>query len=63
LNELPQPFLLNIKNPSNKDLFQDTISAFAKGPNFAVAPRKILNEDYQPIDRINRFSSEQTDNI
>ena len=61
----PQPSLLNVKNLTNKDLSQDTISALAKGPNFAVAPRKILKEEIinQTESIIYRFPSEQADNI
>ncbi|XP_018372103.1 PREDICTED: uncharacterized protein LOC108766985 [Trachymyrmex cornetzi] len=61
----PQPSLLNVKNLSNKVLSQDTISALAKGPNFAVAPRKVPKEGIvsQIESTIYRLPSEQADNI
>ena len=61
----PQPSLLNVKNLSNKDLSQDTRSALAKGPNFAVAPRKIPKEQIisQIESTIYWLPSEQVDNI
>jgi len=56
---------LNVENSSNKDLSQDIISGLAKGPNFAVAPRKIPKEEIisQIESTIYRLPSEQADNI
>ena len=45
INLVPQSSLFNVKNLSNKDLSQDTIFTLAKGPNFAMAPRKIPKEE------------------
>ncbi|XP_018309593.1 uncharacterized protein [Mycetomoellerius zeteki] len=61
----PQPSLLNVKNLFNKDLSQDTISALAKDPNFAVAPRKFQKEEIisQIESIIYRLPAEQADNI